>query len=68
MVATAERTGRLGNVLQLIGSHYEEEGEQLIKSAMKVVEPAVIVVMGVVVGGVVMSVMLPLLDVTTGAH
>ena len=68
MVQTAERTGRLGNVLQLIGSHYEEEGEQLIKSAMKVVEPAVIVLMGVVVGGVVMSVMLPLLDVTTGAH
>jgi type IV pilus assembly protein PilC len=65
MVLTAERNGRLGSVLQLIGQYYEDEGEQFIKSAMKIVEPAVIVVMGVVVGGVVMSVMLPLLDVTS---
>jgi type II secretory pathway component PulF len=68
MVQTAERTGRLSSVLQLIGQHYEEEGEQLIKSAMKVIEPAVIVVLGVIVGGVVMSVMLPLLDVTTAGQ
>lgn len=68
MVQTAERNGRLGSVLQLIGQYYEEEGEQFIKSAMKVVEPAVIVLMGVVVGGVVLSVMLPLLDVTTAGE
>ncbi len=68
MVQTAERTGRLASVLQLIGQHYEEEGEQFIKSAMKVVEPAVIVLMGLVVGGIVMSVMLPLLDVTTAGQ
>lgn len=68
MVQTAERNGQLGSVLQLIGEYYEEEGEQYIKSAMKIVEPAVIVLMGVVVGGVVMSVMLPLLDVTSAQH
>lgn len=68
MVQTAERNGQLGSVLQLIGQYYEEEGEQSIKSAMKIVEPAVIVLMGVVVGGVVMSVMLPLLDVTSAGH
>ncbi len=68
MVQTAERNGRLSTVLQLIGQHYEEEGEQLLKSAMKIVEPAVIVIMGVVVGGIVLSVMLPLLDVTTAGQ
>lgn len=68
MVQTAERNGQLGNVLQLIGQYYEEEGEQFIKSAMKIIEPAVIVLMGVVVGGVVLSVMLPLLDVTAAGH
>jgi type II secretory pathway component PulF len=68
MVQTAERNGQLGSVLQLIGQYYEEEGEQYIKSAMKIVEPAVIVLMGVVVGGVVMSVMLPLLDVTSAGQ
>ncbi len=68
MVQTAERNGKLSSVLQLVGQHYEEEGEQFVKSAMKIVEPAVIVVMGLVVGGVVMSVMLPLLDVTTAGQ
>ncbi len=68
MVQTAERNGQLGNVLQLIGQYYEEEGEQFIKSAMKIIEPAVIVLMGVVVGGVVLSVMLPLLDVTSAGQ
>lgn len=68
MVQTAERNGQLGNVLQLIGQYYEEEGEQFIKSAMKIIEPAVIVLMGLVVGGVVLSVMLPLLDVTAAGQ
>lgn len=68
MVLTAERNGKLSSVLQLIGQHYEEEGEQFIKSAMRVIEPAVIVLMGIVVGGVVLCVMLPLLDVTTAGQ
>ncbi len=68
MVQTAERNGQLGSVLQLIGQYYEEEGEQFIKSSMKIIEPAVIVLMGVVVGGVVLSVMLPLLDVTAAGQ
>ena len=65
MIVTAERTGRLGNVLQLIGEHYEEQGEQQLRQAARVVEPGIIVVMGIAVGAVVMAIMLPLLDVST---
>lgn len=65
MVATAERTGRLGPVLQMVGEYYEEDGERRIRQLAKLLEPAIIVIMGLVVGTVVLSVMLPLLDVST---
>lgn len=65
MVATAERTGRVAEVLDDIGTFYEEDASRKIKRLVVALEPVIILVMGVVVAGVVMSVMLPLLDVST---
>lgn len=65
MVSTAERTGRLGVVLEMIGEYYEEDGERRLRQVIKILEPLVIMFMGVIVAGVVLSIMLPLLDVTT---
>lgn len=65
MVATAERTGRIGEVLEDVGGYYEEEASRRIKRLVVALEPVIILVMGVIVAGVVMSVMLPLLDVST---
>ncbi len=65
MVATAERTGRVGEVLEDIGTFYEEDASRRIKRLVVALEPVIILVMGVIVAGVVMSVMLPLLDVST---
>jgi type II secretory pathway component PulF len=67
MVATAERTGRLGPILQLVGEFYEDDGEQRLRRLVKLLEPAIIVAMGAVVALVVLAVMLPLLDVSTVA-
>lgn len=64
MISTAERTGQLAQVIQTVGEFYEEEGERQIKQAVKFLEPAIILSMGVFVSFIVMSVMLPLLDVT----
>lgn len=64
MISTAERSGRLADVIQTVGEFYEEEGERQIKQAMKFLEPAIILSMGIFVSFIVMSVMLPLLDVT----
>ena len=64
MIATAKRSGRLADVIQTVGEFYEEEGERQIKTAVKFLEPAIILSMGVFVSFIVMSVMLPLLDVT----
>lgn len=65
MLATAERTGKLGHVLGLIGEHFEEEGEQRLRQIVRLAEPAVIVFLGGVVGVVVLAVILPLLDIST---
>jgi type II secretory pathway component PulF len=65
LMSTAERTGRVAEVLEDIGEFYEEEAERRIKRLVVALEPAIIVVMGVIVAAIVMSVMLPLLDVST---
>lgn len=65
MMATAERTGRVAEVLENIGQYYEEEAGRSIKRLVVALEPAIILVMGVVVAGVVMSLLLPLLDVSS---
>ena len=65
MVATAERTGTLATVTQQIGEHYEEEGESRLRELAGVLEPLMIIVMGVIVAMVVMSVMLPIFDFAT---
>lgn len=65
MIATAEANGQLGSVLQTVGEFFESEGEQFMRDAVKVAEPAIIVVVGLVVGAIVLAVMLPMLDLST---
>ncbi len=68
MVATAERAGQLGPVMVRVGEYYETEGERRVRDLVKLLEPAIIVVMGVIVAGVVMAVMLPLLEISTASR
>jgi type IV pilus assembly protein PilC len=67
MIATAEANGQLGEVLKTVGEFYESEGEQRMKDAVKLAEPAIIVALGLVVGAIVLAVMLPLLDLSTAS-
>lgn len=64
MVATAEQTGQLGSVMETVGEFYEDDGERRLRQLITVMEPAIIVAMGGVVACVVLSVVLPLLDVS----
>jgi type II secretory pathway component PulF len=65
MVLTAERTGTLGMVTELMGEHYEEEGETKLREMAMILEPLIIVAMGVVVATIVLAVMLPMFDIAT---
>lgn len=65
MVITAERTGTMGMVSQLMGEHYEEEAEMKLRELATIMEPAIVISMGIVVGIVVLAVMLPMFDMAT---
>jgi len=68
MVLTAERTGTLGSVTKLIGEYFEEEGEEKLRGLIVIVEPAITVIMGIVVAFVVLAVALPMFDIATFAQ
>lgn len=67
MIGTAEQSGKLGLVMQMVGEYYESEGQRKIQDLAKLLEPAIIIVMGVVVAFVVASIMLPMLDISASA-
>ena len=65
MVLTAERTGTLGMVTELMGAHYEEEGETRLRELATLLEPVIIVTMGIIVATIVLAVMLPMFEIAT---
>ena len=68
LIATAEKTGRLGEVARIMGSHYDEEGQSAARQLISVVEPLVTILMGAIVAVVVLAVMLPVFDIATIAQ
>jgi type II secretory pathway component PulF len=62
MVATAEQTGTLAVVTQMVGEFFEEQGQTRLREVATILEPVIIVIMGIVVAFVVSSVMLPIFD------
>ncbi len=67
MLIMAERTGKLESVLVTAGAYYRDEGSLQMRQVLKLSEPLIIIVLGVFVGVVVASVLLPILDVQAGA-
>ncbi len=67
MLIMAERTGKLESVLVTAGAYYRDEGSLQMRQVLKLSEPLIIIVLGVFVGIVVASVLLPILDVQAGA-
>lgn len=60
MIAVGEQTGAMDAMLQKIADFYEDEVDSAIKDMLTMIEPIMIVVLGVIVGGVVISMYLPL--------
>jgi type IV pilus assembly protein PilC len=60
MIAVGEQTGAMDAMLQKIADFYEEEVDAAVKDLLTALEPIMIVFLGVVVGGVVISMYMPL--------
>jgi len=60
MIAVGEQTGAMDAMLQKIADFYEDEVDAAVKDLLTALEPIMIVFLGTVVGGVVISMYLPL--------
>ncbi|RKY16622.1 MAG: type II secretion system protein GspF, partial [Planctomycetota bacterium] len=64
MIAIGERSGRLEEVLDRIAEAYDEEVEIAAQKLMALLEPIFIVILAIVVGFIVMSIIIPILDLS----
>ena len=62
MIGAGESTGALDTMLGKIADFYEEEVDVAVAGLLTVLEPALICVLGVIVGGIVISMYLPLFE------
>ncbi|MFY9527997.1 MAG: type II secretion system F family protein [Candidatus Acidiferrales bacterium] len=60
MIGVGEQTGAMDAMLQKIADFYEDEVDAAVKDLLTALEPIMIVFLGVIVGGVVISMYLPL--------
>jgi general secretion pathway protein F len=69
MIAIGEETGRLADVLVRVAQSYEIEVDRSVKMLVVLIEPLIILTMGVVVGFIVIAMLLPIfsLDPSAGA-
>lgn len=63
MIAVGEETGRLEGMLVTVADHYDEEVRRATKRLTSLLEPALILVMGLVIGVVVISMLLAIFSI-----
>ena len=59
MVAIGEETGQLQKVLDRLTGFYTREVNVMVENLSRAVEPIIMVILGVVVGGLVAAIILP---------
>ncbi len=62
LIAVGEQTGRLAEMLEKIADFYDEEVDAAVAAMTSLIEPVVIVLMGAVIGGLLVSMYLPMFD------
>lgn len=62
MISVGETTGALDSMLAKIAEFYEEEVDIAVAGMMKLIEPIMIMFLGIVIGGIVISMYLPMFD------
>ena len=64
MVGVGEQTGQLEKMLTKIAEFYESEVDTAVNSLTSIIEPVIIAILGVVIGGIVIAIFLPIVKVT----
>ncbi|MCX5783873.1 MAG: type II secretion system F family protein [Elusimicrobia bacterium] len=64
MIGTGEETGSLDKMLERIADFYDQEVDSAVKGLTSMIEPMIIVVMGLVVGSIVIAMFLPMFELS----
>jgi type IV pilus assembly protein PilC len=65
---TGEQSGRLGGPLVQMAEFLDEENDTAMKALTSLIEPTILIALGVVVGVIAMSMFLPLFDLVSAAQ
>lgn len=64
MISVGEKTGKLEEMLSKIAQFYEDEVDTAVAGLTSMIEPLIIGFLGIVIGGIVVSLFLPILKIT----
>jgi type IV pilus assembly protein PilC len=65
MINVGEQSGSLGGMLEKVASFFEEEVDQTVKNISGIIEPVMIVFLGLVVMFIVIAVLYPIYGLVT---
>lgn len=68
MIAVGEQTGGLDAMLSKIADFYDQEVDAAVGALISVLEPVMIVILGVVVGGMIVAMYLPIFDMVNAVQ
>jgi type IV pilus assembly protein PilC len=68
MIAVGEQTGGLDEMLSKIADFYDEEVDAAVSTLLSLMEPVMIVILGVIVGGMVVAMYLPIFDMVNAVQ
>jgi type IV pilus assembly protein PilC len=64
MIEVGEQTAQLETVVLKVADFYDEEINEVVNSLTKIMEPLILVIIGLTVGGLVAAIMLPIIQLT----
>jgi len=64
MIAAGERTGRLGDVMNRLADFCDDDLKVAVRTLTTMIEPAMIVIMGLLIGGIALALLLPVFSIS----
>ena len=68
MIEVGESTGALSQMLVSVAEFFEEDVQNALTAAMSLIEPLILIIMGLVVGFILVALYLPIFSIGLGAH
>ena len=66
MILVGEQSGKLEEMLSELAAYYDNEVDRILKNISTIIEPVMIIILGVVVGALAVSVIMPLYSLAEG--